>query len=480
MKTDHPTIAAPILTPLISPWVSDLVTNKERLKKLVTKYDSPINIYNKSEFHLNIQAFQNLANELEMGLGIFFARKANKSKTFVTEAKAAGIGVDTASYQEVKDCLDVGLPAEKIVLTAAIKNRKLISLAVEHDILIVLDNRDELDLLAEICKDQNSRCKVALRISGFLFEDARPTRFGFVMDQAKELICEEFKTNSAYQFIDFQGFHFHINGYSIKERATALIQSILLADELDKEGVQVKFIDIGGGFLVNYLESKSEWEDFHEQLRKSISNKSEPITFQNDSLGMVYHHGEIIGKPKVYPYYNECAKDDFLRQIITSKFNAEILIFEALRSRGIELRIEPGRSLLDQTGVTVAEVMFRKTNNTGINFVGLAMNRTQMKSSSEDFLLDPIYIPIDEVEDKDDSEVFPCYLVGSYCLEQELILKRRIDLPHKPAVGDLICFVNTAGYMSHFYESQAHLLPLSKNIFFDNEEDFEGDFEDVY
>ena len=421
-----------------------------------------------------------MADELEMDLGVFFARKANKSRNFVTEAKAAGIGVDTASYQEVKDCIEEGIPADQIVLTAAIKNRKLLTLAVQNNVLIVLDNRDELDLLAQICGEQNQNCRIGLRISGFLFEDARPTRFGFVMDEAYELITQEFVENEAYKHFEFQGFHFHVNGYSVKERATALIQTIQLSDKLHENGIKVNFIDIGGGFLINYLENKEEWDTFHKELIKSVSNKAEPITFQNDPLGMVYHHGEIIGKPKVYPYYNETAKDDFLRQIVESNFDEDTKVFEALKSRGIQLRIEPGRSLLDQTGITVAEVMFRKTNSNGTNFVGLAMNRTQLKSSSEDFLLDPIYIPINEVEDIGKEETYSCYLVGSYCLEQELILKRRIDLPHKPAVGDLICFVNTAGYMSHFYESQAHLLPLSKNIFFGNEACFEDDAEDIY
>ncbi|MEP2347359.1 MAG: hypothetical protein ABJH96_06175, partial [Algoriphagus sp.] len=360
MKIGQPTLPAPILTPIIKPWISALVTDKVKLSELVTKYDSPINIYNKSEFHHNIQTFQNLANELELDLGVFFARKANKSKTFVTEAKAAGIGVDTASYQEVKDCLDEGLPADQIVLTAAIKNRKLLSFAVQNEVLIVLDNRDELDLLAQVCDEQNKSCRVALRISGFLFEDARPTRFGFVMEEAYELLTQDFIEKEAYSPFQFQGFHFHINGYSIKERSTALTQAIQLSDQLQEKDIEVKFIDIGGGFLINYLEHKSEWEAFHEQLIKSVSKKAEPITFQNDPLGMLYHQGEIIGKPKVYPYYNECAKDVFLRKIVESNFDGETKIFEALKSRGIQLRIEPGRSLLDQSGITVAEVVFRK------------------------------------------------------------------------------------------------------------------------
>src|SRR5690606_35246081 len=82
---------------------------------------------------------------------------------------------------------------------------------------------------------------------------------------------------------------------------------------------------------------------------------------------------------------------------------------------------------------------------------------------SADFLLDPIHLPINGRTNTDE-RVFG-YLVGSYCLEQELILKRKIQFNSYPEIGDLILFPNSAGYMMHFYESEAHLFELAKNIF---------------
>jgi diaminopimelate decarboxylase len=450
---------------------------KELLKSLIDTYGSPINIHNIGEFHENILSYQELGESLNLDLEIFFARKANKCKTFVSEAKKANIGVDTASYQELSDCLEEGMSPEKIVLTAAVKNKKLLELAVQNDILIVIDNLDELSLLQSICKDLNTRSRIGLRVSGFLFEDALPTRFGICLNEAKELLNQHFNPTGDFNFLDFEGFHFHINGYSIHQRATALVQTIHLIDELAQAGITSKFIDIGGGFLVNYLESEGEWDEFHQELTRAILGKCKPITFRNDPLGMFYHNGEILGSPKVYPYYNDHPKEIFLRQIMESKFDCTTKIFEALNSRKIQLRIEPGRSLLDQTGITVAEVMFRKTNSQKHNFIGLSMNRTQLKSSSEDFLLDPIFISNEKPEE---TTPFEGFLVGAYCLEQELILKRKISFPWMPAIGDMVCFVNTAGYMTHFYESQAHLFDLAKNLFFEDENEFKGDFADKY
>ncbi|PQZ85195.1 hypothetical protein CQ016_14190 [Arthrobacter sp. MYb222] len=63
-----------------------------------------------------------------------------------------------------------------------------------------------------------------------------------------------------------------------------------------------------------------------------------------------------------------------------------------LKRRGIQLRCEPGRSLLDGCGMTLAQVAFVKTRSDGLPLVGLHMNRTQCRSTSADFLVDPLLL----------------------------------------------------------------------------------------
>ncbi len=133
-----------------------------------------------------------------------------------------------------------------------------------------------------------------------------------------------------------------------------------------------------------------------------------------------------------------------------------------LRERNIELRMEPGRSLLDQTGMTMAKVIHRKKDQRGDWLIGLEMNRSQLMSSSADYLLDPILIPMQK--SAGDSIPAAVFFTGGYCLEQDLILKRKITLQHLPYIGDIICFPNTAGYMMHFYETQSHLYDFTTNL----------------
>lgn len=56
------------------------------------------------------------------------------------------------------------------------------------------------------------------------------------------------------------------------------------------------------------------------------------------------------------------------------------------------------------------------------------------------------------------------YLVGAYCIERELLTWRRMRFADGVAVGDLIAFPNTAGYLMHILESSSHQIPLARNV----------------
>ncbi|MEX2564381.1 MAG: Y4yA family PLP-dependent enzyme [Cyclobacteriaceae bacterium] len=450
------------LTPIVHDWVKALLPQYEFISELMTKYGSPLNIHSALPFQENIETLKSAIKGFGLDHQIFYARKANKCLEFVHKAYEQACGIDTASWQELKDGLDMGIPGSKLVLTAAIKTRLLLQLAIENGVLVVLDNWDEIELVQDVAKSLGKKAKVSFRLGNFSFQNGLlASRFGFSSVEVNKII-PNLTSNGKYPTLQFEGLHFHLNGYSIPHRILALKESIRLADEFANQGMPTKFIDMGGGILVNYLESEIEWVNFHKALRQAVLGQASPITYKNDALGMVLIEGKLYGAPKVYPYFNKNPKDIFLREVLEADFDGILKINGALKKRNIEIRIEPGRSLLDQAGITVARIIFRKHKNDDI-LVGLEMNRTQMSSSSADFLLDPFYISRSSSLSED--EPVEGFLVGAYCLEQELILKRKVKFSKYPQIGDIMVFVNTAGYMMHFYESQAHLFDLAKNIF---------------
>jgi len=473
----HPTPVGaepPPLTPILAPWMQNLFADPELLQKLITRHGSPINLHDLECFESNCLEYRGLLEALDLRHQIYFARKANRCCSFVRRSVELGMGVDTASFRELAECLRLGCRPERLVVTAAVKPRKLVHLAVKHQVTLIVDNADECHLIDAVARELGVRAKVGFRISGFEVDDPRSgdrhklySRFGFDIDEVRKFLRYALGKDGHYENFDYQGLHFHLDGYSVSQRASALRAAIRLADDLrDGLGLSTAFIDIGGGFPVNYLADGEQWEKFDTELRRAVLGQRPPITFENDGLGYRNVDGFLQGKLATYPFWNDLTRADFLQSLLLGhEATTGECIAEALLRRHIELRLEPGRSVLDQCGVTVARVAFRKRDNRGRHLVGLEMNMTQMRSGSADFLVDPLVIPFDtEANEGIPGAPVDVYFCGAYCLERDVLLRRAIRLSALPGIGDLVVFPNTAGYMMHFFESEAHLFPLAANL----------------
>lgn len=452
------------LTPIISPWMHQFMQNSGLIEELVQKYGSPINLHHLPSFKSNIIKYQEVFKNFGIEGQIYFARKANKSKVLVRSAIQSGIGVDTASYKELEQALALKGSGENVVLTAAVKNEALMQLAIENRIPIIMDNLDELQLANKVAGDLNQTAIIGLRMSGFQVAGQKLySRFGFDIEKDLYNLKVWFSDRTTFANLNLMGFHFHLDGYSIGQRAEATIQSLEVVQQFRKIGHSIQFLDIGGGILMNYLESKSEWKSFQNNLKEAVLGNRKPITFGNNGLGFSLNNSsEIQGSLNTYPYYNEVNGADFLGRVLSYKNTDDTTVAELVARANIQLRIEPGRSLLNQVGLTIAKVAHRKRDARGNWLVGLEMNMSQLKSSSADYLLDPFIIYSTQTDEVEPVEV---YFTGAYCLEQDVLLKRKLAFPRLPSRGDYVVFVNTAGYMMHFYETEAHLFELSQNLY---------------
>ena len=453
------------LTPITSSWMHELFNDQDVLRGLIERYGSPVNIHHLPSFNENSKNYKELFESYGLKYRIFYARKANKSKGLVKQAFASGIGVDTASYKELEQSLSLGGNAENLVLTAAIKTEAQIKLAIENGVPIILDNEDECVLTQSIAKEIGKIANVGFRISGFEVDGEKLySRFGFDVDEVVDFIGSYVGEQKTFDFLKVTGLHFHLDGYSTHQRSVSLIASITIASTLKDKGHELSFIDIGGGILMNYLEKENEWVTFNENLKKAVVENNNDITFNSNGLGFRLEDGELRGKLNTYPFFNTVNKNSFLKEVLDFiDEESGLSVASLLLKNDIEIRIEPGRSLLDQVGITVAKVSHRKKDAKGQWLVGLEMNMSQMMSSSADFLLDPFMLYSSEVEKEESVDVF---FTGAYCLERDVLLKRKITLPRLPAIGEYVAFVNTAGYMMHFFETEAHLFELSTNLIF--------------
>lgn len=461
------------LTARLEPWMQELLDDAEQCAALIEEYGSPVNVHNTQPLARNINELTTVAAEHDIRFAVYLARKANKTISIVQAARHAGAGIDVASRRELAQTLEAGVPGERIVFSAAMKTPAALDLAITHDVTISVDNRDEAALVLDRAKQAGTPARVALRLA-IIHPDIAPTRFGLPstqwLDWAAPLTSES--------AVNVVGLHIHLNGYSATERAIALRHGCTVIDALREQGHTPDFIDMGGGIPMSYLDDADQWQHFWHTLDATQPGTSQ-VTWRGDQLGLVDPAAQRPS-PSVYPYYQSVVRGQWLNQVLSAPgvlagagqesapqngehpTTTQPTIAGSMRERGIELRCEPGRSLLDGCGMTLAQVTFRKHTSDGIPLVGLMMNRTQVRSTSADFLVDPVLVrpAAAGAPEKIESGFF----VGAYCIEEELILRRRMVFPQGVACGDIVAFPNTGGYLMHILESASHQIPLAANV----------------
>lgn len=458
------------LTARLEPWQRELCARPEVLARWLEAHCSPLNLIDVAPMGRNAAELHAAAAPFDLDLRLFFARKANKCLALVDEAGRLGLGVDVASRRELEQALHRGVAPADVVVTAAVKPVELRALCVESGATVVVDNEDELERLAGLAGESGRRVPVALRLAPLLAGPRSQTRFGLGPEQALAAVARHCEGGSEPR-MDVVGVHFHLDGYDAADRVTAIGQGLELVDALRERGHEPAFLDIGGGIPMSYLDSEAEWLRFWEEHREGLLGGREPLTFEGHGLGLLAHEGAIVGRANVYPYHQPLTRGPWFERVLSGEVavaGRRVPVAQALREHGLQLRCEPGRSLLDGCGLTVARVEFRKQRADGTWLIGVAMNRTQCRSTSDDFLVDPLLLrpqtaggpPIAAGTGAVDEG----FLVGAYCIERELLTWRRMRFPRGVEVGDVVVFPNTAGYLMHILESSSHQIPLARNL----------------
>ncbi len=449
----------PTITARSIPWLGDLLEAPSTLRALTAEHGSPLHIHHLGPFSDNIVELTSAAADAGVALGVYFARKANKALCYVDAAIDVGIGIDLASSQELEQALRCGADSARLVVTSAVKPDALLATCLAHGVLVVADNADEVGRYAAMARSAGRRPPIAIRLSNFQFERRRHDRSRFGFDLSDPDLID--LITSYHVDLDVRGAHFHLDGYDPNDRIDALTETLALHDHLADRGIGLRFIDMGGGFPVSYTDRADEWNTFWDALDDALIGRRPPITYRNDGYGRIALGGSVVGPRHAYPHHQSLIGGDWLREILTASpaGTAGDDIAGQLLRRGLELRCEPGRALLDGCGASIATVVHVKTSGDDL-LIGLDMNSSNCRTQKSELLTDPIHLPIRT------GPPVPCsgYLTGAYCSESDLITRRRLQFAQVPACGDLVVFTNTAGYFMHFTESRSHQFPLPKNV----------------
>ena len=440
-------------TPKLNQETKNIIENREQLKELANCYGSPLNILFPNVMDKNISNFKETLKKHHLSGKIYYAHKCNKSNSFLKQALENQINVDVASLEELKSALSNGFTGDKIEATGP-KNDDFIILGIRHNIIFNVDNLEEIKKINYFKEKIHTKNKIRilLRLNGFKSEETkiinRNSRFGTPKSQVNKLIKYVQENDKNLEII---GISFHLDTVNAKEKILAIENCIEIFEEMFEKGLNPYVLDIGGGFKVNYIKSQEEWDNSISELKEAILSGNNDLTWNNTSFGLRAEKGVLRGILNIHDYYNEITGSKLLDEILSSKLskfqNREV--GEILSENMIELYIEPGCSLLDGAGINIAKVNFVKENENGDYLVGLDMKRSDLLIGEQEMFVDPILIS----DSKEESNGKGVFFIGNLCMENDIIFKRKIFTNKIPQSGDLIVFVNTAGYFMDFDQS---------------------------
>ena len=382
---------------------------------LFALFDTPANVIFADQFISNINKFKDIFAQYFSRENIFFSCKCNKSFALLKYASEQNCGIEVASNYELTDALKF---TKKIIASGPAKDYAYLSNSIDNNVLISVDDVEELKQIKKI----NKPVRVLLRISDLL---EKVSRFGINLNQID--YCLDIISNS---LIQLEGFSFHINNYSLDDRINAINEILELTDS---KKINISFIDIGGGIPTNYC-TRHDYYNFLKQNNKEMYFKEHFIT-------------------DYYPYYSEIADENALDYILKK-------VYKKLNENGIEIIIEPGRSLLKNVGVSIYEVQYMKSLSNGENIVVTNGNINSLSEQwfNSDYLIEPKLIS----KNNNSNNSILASVAGNLCLEQDMITWRKIKFDTIPEKGDLLIYCNTAGYQMDSNESEFHKIPLVK------------------
>ncbi len=243
------------------------------LLSLGKKYGTPLYVYSAKQILDRYRLFSNaFAHRDHL---ICYSVKANSNLSILKLLAAHGSGFDIVSGGELYRILEVNKKAaQRVVFSGVGKTAAEIDLALAAGILIFnVESESEVALLAERAHKRRVRARVALRVNPDVFAETHPYistglrehKFGIDIKAARS-VYQEVKRS---RYLDPVGISVHIGSQiqTAEPFGAALAGVAELIRELEGDGIQIRFVDAGGGLGIDYRGSASSFDPAVEMAK---------------------------------------------------------------------------------------------------------------------------------------------------------------------------------------------------------------------
>ena len=281
-----------------------LTIEKIGFQKIAKKFGTPFYSYSYNKLEENINNFKKSFRSFSPL--ICFAVKSNTNVHMIREIKKLGLGADVVSMGELMMALKAGINPNKIVFSGVGKTSSEINFAIDKKILLInAESLSEIKEINRIARTKNKKIRIGVRLNpntdaktlSQISTGKKENKFGVNKNTFHEIV--NYCKNS--KNIDLKCLSVHIGSQILDHRPYEKMLKAV-SQILNKTNYEFEFIDLGGGMGISY------------------SDKNKKLNYK--------------------------------------KYNSAILKF--LRKHKVKIIFEPGRSIIGDTGILVAKVIYIK------------------------------------------------------------------------------------------------------------------------
>lgn len=319
---------------------------------------------------------------------IYYAIKANPAMPILERLVGLDSSFDAASIEEVRMCLAAGAAPSAISFGNTVKKVSAIAEAHAAGVdMYAFDSIEELEKLARHAPGRRVYCRILVENEGAEWPLSR--KFGTTLEDARDLMLK-----AGDMGLDPYGLSFHVGS---QQTGTASYEAAIgrvgmLFTDLKDAGVNVRMINLGGGFPVRYRDEVPGIDRFADAIMGA----------------MAQHFGNALP----------------------------------------EMLVEPGRFIVGDAGVVSAEVVLdsRKGKDDPVRWVYLDIGRFGGLAETEG---EAIKYRIATTHD--DGAMGPVVVAGPTCDGADTLYERsNYRLPLALTSGDRVELLATGAYVTTY------------------------------
>lgn len=232
---------------------------------------------------------------------ICYSVKANSNIAVLRLLANMGAGADIVSGGELYRTLKAGIDPEKIVFSGVGKRDEEIRFAIESGILMFnVESMSELNAISRVAGQMGQTAPVALRVNPDVDPKTHPhistgmkkNKFGIPFEEALTIYREA----AGMQHVKVVGADCHIGSQltSSAPFGEAVSKMMALVTDLEKEGISIKYVDVGGGLGIVYSKEAPPIPSDYAETIMSVVGDTDKILILEPGRVIVGNAGILV------------------------------------------------------------------------------------------------------------------------------------------------------------------------------------------